>query len=89
MVLTRWRMDPKVLPADKVAMMGIEVLTPEAHRIAAAAALERAKKAHIDVLPWPMLGQPYSFTLTTVDGRKIHSVDLKGKVVLLDCWSCG
>jgi RNA polymerase sigma factor (sigma-70 family) len=89
MVLNRWRMDPKVLPAEKVVLMGIEALTTEAHRIAAAEALEQAKKAHIEVLPWPTLDQAYSFTLSTVGGRKIRSKDQKGKVVLLDFWTCG
>jgi hypothetical protein len=88
-VLNRWRMDPKILPPDKVVLMGIEALTPEAHRIAAAEALEHAKKAHIEVLPWPTLGLPYSFTLNTVDGHKIRSAELKGKVLVLDCWSLG
>jgi RNA polymerase sigma factor (sigma-70 family) len=85
--LNRWRMDPKILPADKVVWLGIEALTSEAHRIAATLALEQAKKDHIDVLPWPELAQPYTFTLTTTDRRTIRSEDMKGKVVLLDCWT--
>jgi thiol-disulfide isomerase/thioredoxin len=39
------------------------------------------------VLPWPQAGEAYPFTLTTIDGRKIHSENLKGKVVLIDCWA--
>src|SRR5207248_7770683 len=85
--LYRWRMDPNVLPAQNVALIGIEAVTPESHRIAAREALERAKTAHIEVLPWPETGEPYPFTLTTIDGRKIRSEELKGKVVLIDCWA--
>jgi RNA polymerase sigma factor (sigma-70 family) len=85
--LNRWRMGPKILPADKVVWLGIEGVTPEAHRIAAALALEQAKKDHIEVLSWPEPARPYAFTLTTLDGRTIRSEDLKGKVVLLDCWT--
>jgi len=85
--LNRWRMDPKILPADKVVWLGIEALTSEAHRIAAALALEQAKKDHVEVLAWPELAQPYTFTLTTTDRRTINSEDLKGKVILLDCWT--
>jgi RNA polymerase sigma factor (sigma-70 family) len=85
--LNRWRMDPKILPADKVVGLGIEAVTPEAHRIAATLALEQAKKDHIEVLSWPEPARPYAFTLTTLDGRTIRSEDLKGKVVLLDCWA--
>ena len=86
--LSRWRMDPKVLPAKKVARIGIEALTPEFHRAASRAAAERAARAGVEVLPWPDVGQRYSFALTTVDGKRLRSKDLKGKVVLLDCWSC-
>jgi RNA polymerase sigma factor (sigma-70 family) len=85
--LNRWRMDPKILPPEKVVWLGIEAVTPEAHRIAAIDALKVANKEHIEVLPWPELARPYSFTLTTTDRRTIRSEDLKGKVVLLDCWT--
>jgi len=86
-VLQNWRMDPSVLPARKVTSLGIEALTPESNRIAARDSFAQAKKNGIELLPWPEVGQPYSFTLTSLDGRKIRSQDLKGKVVLLDCWA--
>lgn len=85
--LSHWRMDPKVLPADKVNRIGIEGLTPEHHRIAARAALERARKEGIEVLSCPEIGKPFDFVLTTLDGKKIRSGDLRGKVVLIDCWA--
>jgi uncharacterized protein (TIGR03067 family) len=85
--LHRWRMDPNVLPAQKVAQIGIEAVTIDAHRIAAREALERAQTAKIEVLPWPEAGKPFHFTLTTIDGQKIRSEELKGRVVLLDCWA--
>jgi peroxiredoxin len=86
-VLTRWRMDPKILPADKVALIGIEALTPEYHRLAARAAQERARQEGVEVLPWPEVGQAFDFTLTTADGHKVRGRDLRGKVVLIDCWA--
>jgi thiol-disulfide isomerase/thioredoxin len=85
--LSRWRMDPKVLPAERVALIGIEAMTPEFHRAAGREATERARKAGVEVLPWPEVGQNYSFRLTTTDGRVIRSEGLKGKVVLIDCWA--
>jgi thiol-disulfide isomerase/thioredoxin len=85
--LSRWRMDPNILPAHKVARMGIEAVTSDANRIAARDALERAKSAKIEVLQWPEVGELYPFTLTAMDGRKIRSEDLKGKVVVIDCWA--
>lgn len=85
--LSRWRMDPKVLPAEKVDRIGIEGLTPEYHRIAARAALERARKEGIEVLSCPEMDKPFDFVLTSIDGKKIRSRDLRGKVVLIDCWA--
>jgi thiol-disulfide isomerase/thioredoxin len=80
-------MDPNILPAQKIARMGIEAVTSDANRMAAREALERAKIAKIEVLSWPEVGKAYSFTLTTTDGRKIRSDDLIGKVVVIDCWA--
>ena len=85
--LTRWRMDPKVLPAEKVSRIGIEGMTSEYHRIAARAALERARKEGIEVLPIAEIGKPFDFVLTTTDGKKVRGRDLRGKVVLIDCWA--
>jgi RNA polymerase sigma factor (sigma-70 family) len=86
-VLHRWRIDPNVLPAANVAGLGVEAITPESLVFTAREAQERAKSLHIEVLPWPEAGKPYSFTLTTIDGQKIRSEDWKGKVVLVHCWS--
>jgi len=83
----RWRMDPTVLPAHKVRYLGIEAGTADSARIAAREALDRAQKANIEVLPWPDIGGAYDFTLTTMDGTKVRARDLRGKVVLIDCWA--
>jgi RNA polymerase sigma factor (sigma-70 family) len=83
----RWRMDPKELPAEKVVLLGIECLTTDNYRAVARKALEKAIAAHIDVLPWPEVGEPFSFALSTTDGKRLSSRDLKGHVVLLDCWA--
>jgi RNA polymerase sigma factor (sigma-70 family) len=85
--LYRWRMDPNVLSADRVDKIGVEALTPASRLHAAREALGRARSAKIEVLPWPQAGEAYPFTLTAIDGRKIRSEELKGKVVLIDCWA--
>jgi RNA polymerase sigma factor (sigma-70 family) len=85
--VTWWRMDPKVLPADKVALIGVETLDHESRPIAAQAALDRVGKAAIEVLRCPEVGKPFDFTLTTIDGKKLRSADLRGKVILIDCWT--
>ncbi len=87
--LHRFNTDPAVIRAEKVAYIGVEVVTPEAHKIQARQAAEQAKAAGIDVLPYPEIGKAYDFALKAQDGRKIRSNDLKGKVVLLDFWTCG
>jgi RNA polymerase sigma factor (sigma-70 family) len=86
-VLNRFRLDPKTLPADKVERVGVEMLAPEGIELIVRQAVARAKKEGVEVLPPPKVGQNYDFVLTTLDGRKVRSADLKGKVVLLDCWS--
>ncbi len=85
--LSRWRMDPKVLPASKVVGIGIEALTPDSHRASALAALARARREGLEALPFPEVGGPFDFDLTTEDGKKIHSRDLRGKVILIDYWA--
>lgn len=56
-------------------------------------AAQRAKELGIDVLPFPVLGLPYDFALTSVDGRVMDSAVFQGKVLLIDfwatsCWPC-
>jgi RNA polymerase sigma factor (sigma-70 family) len=85
--LNRFRLDPQVLPADKAIYLGFEILTAEGREVAATAAAERARKAGVEVLPLPRTGEALGFALTTADGKKIRSTDLRGKVVLLDCWA--
>lgn len=87
----RYRLDPKDLPADKVKNLGIEAVPADVVRAqkedASAKALAQAKAEGILVLPRPRVGAPFAFTLKTTDGRIIDTRDLKGKVVLVDCWA--
>lgn len=85
--LSRWRMDPRLLPVDKVARIGIEGMTPEHHRFVARAALERAREEGVEMLPCPEVGKAFDFVLTTTEGKKVRARDLRGKVVLIDCWA--
>ena len=85
--LSRWRMDPKVLPGEKVARLGIEALTPEFHREAAREAQQQARKVGMEVLPYPEVGQAFDFSVTTIAGKKLQAKDLRGKVVVIDCWA--
>ena len=50
-------------------------------------AIQRAKVAGVAVLPLPRVGEAFDFALTIVDGKKISAVELRGKVVLIDCWA--
>jgi RNA polymerase sigma factor (sigma-70 family) len=89
--LRRFRLDPKVLPTDKAEYLGFEYLSTEGRRRAADETARRLRKAGVEVLPWPEVGKPYDFALTTMDGKKVSARDLKGRVILIDCWAtwCG
>jgi uncharacterized protein (TIGR03067 family) len=86
-----FRLDPVVLPFDRVRAMGIEVVPAEVRRDeeikASERAIQEARDAGIDILPRPAVGQPFSYSLTDTKGRVLRSADLKGKVVLIDCWA--
>jgi RNA polymerase sigma factor (sigma-70 family) len=87
----RYVLDAKALPAEKAEFLGVEALTPDGPKVIARQAAERAAKGGIEVPSFPQLGKAYNFVLTTTDGKKLHSRDLRGKVVLIDCWAtwCG
>ncbi len=73
--------------AEKVRYVGIEVLKPEGRKAIAARAIARAKEAGIEVLPPGQIGEVYDFALTSMEGKKIRASDLRGKVVVIDCWA--
>jgi RNA polymerase sigma factor (sigma-70 family) len=87
----KYRLDPAALPADGAAALGIEAVPSDVQRASregeSAQSIAKARARGIDLLPWPRVGEPYDFTLKTSDGRVLRSHDLKGKVVLIDCWA--
>ena len=87
--LNFYRLGAKTLPIEKVRYIGVEQLTAEGRKAITDRALQRARKAGMEVLPPGRIGEAYDFILTTLDGKRIRSRDLRGKVVLIDCWSTG
>jgi RNA polymerase sigma factor (sigma-70 family) len=89
--LSEYRLDPNVLPFDRVQRLGVEVVPAEVRRAARQAAsdqaFEEARRAGIQLLPRSEVGKPYTFALTAADGRALKSEALKGKVTLIDCWA--
>jgi RNA polymerase sigma factor (sigma-70 family) len=83
----RFRLDPEKLPENKIERLGVEMLTPEGVQQLAREAVARAKKERLEVLLPAQVGKAYDFVLTTLDNQKVSSANLKGKVVLLDCWT--
>ena len=91
LVMREYRLDPAVLPFNQVKRLGIEVIPPETRQVAKAAASVRAVQAArdsgVEMLPAPEVGKPFPFSLTDTKGRALRSDELKGKVVLIDCWA--
>ena len=91
LVMREYRLDPGTLPFDHVTKMGIELIPPEVRREATSAAsvraIQAARDAGVEILPRPEVGKPFEFSLTDTKGRVVRSAELKGKVVLIDCWA--
>lgn len=75
------------LPTSRIRRLAIEVLSPEDRAAIAAEGQRRARSSGVEVLPLPQTGKPYEFDLATIDGRRVSSAALKGKVVLIDAWA--
>ena len=76
------------LPIDRIRYVGIEYMTVEGVKALNARAAERAPGGWVSVVvPQGRGGEPYDFTLTTLDGKQIRAADLRGRIVLIDCWS--
>lgn len=84
-------MSPAELKRDDIRAVIVEHLTAEgiaraeARRKAAEEAVEEARKNC--PLPQPKVGQPFPFSLTSIDGGKLDSEALKGRVVVFDFWA--
>ena len=89
--LSEYRLDPEILPFDRVRSLGVEVVPAEVRREAKAAAsaraIQEARGAGIEILPRPEVGKSYEFALTASGGQELRSSALKGKVVVIDCWA--
>lgn len=77
----------------RLARWGVAGLDYDGRRTLAEAASRRAAELGASVLPLPVVGEAYAFDLPAMSDPKarIRSADLKGKVVLIDCWAtwCG
>jgi thiol-disulfide isomerase/thioredoxin len=88
MMLSGFSIDLKATPRDQIQYIGIAKLTKQALReVVGPAAFQELKTAGLNALPRPEVGKPYPFELTSIDGQRITSADLRGKVVLLDFWA--
>jgi len=83
--------NPEGCRREEIRTLVIEQLTTEGLEkiLAEQAARERAVEAARQAcpLPMPVVGQPFPFTLTAIDGETLTSQGLKGKVVVLDFWA--
>lgn len=87
MSMTRYSWTSEAVPPRDIMHIGFEMLTPDGWPVASRHALQRAKEAGVEVLPYPEVGKPFQFHLTTIKGERMHSRDLLGTVVVVNCWA--
>jgi thiol-disulfide isomerase/thioredoxin len=79
---------PDQLSWENLKFVGIEKMTKENQRsVIVPQAISKLKEAGVEYLTYPEIGKPYPFELTTMEGSKVSSQTLRGKVVLLDFWA--
>jgi RNA polymerase sigma factor (sigma-70 family) len=82
-----YRLPHRLLPAGKVDSVGIEELPPAGRKPAAEYAARLARARGIDTLALPEVGKEYDFTLTAAGGRVVRGREMRGKVVVIQCWA--
>jgi len=70
-------------PPGAVVYFGIERVVPNAAELLSVASQKTAKEMGITIPPTPLVGKPYDFDLTTIDGQRLRSRDYLGKPVLI------
>lgn len=71
----------------RIARFAVGVLDLEGRLARSAAASARARELGASTLPLPRIGQPLPFDLPALDGTRIRSTDLTGRVVIIDSWA--
>ncbi len=80
------RLEPDAVdPA--ACFLGVARLTLDGRIEASLEALDEARAVGAKALPLPIVGRPYEFDLPTIAGGMVRSDDLRGKVVVVDCWA--
>ena len=79
------------IKAIKVAQLGLLRLDEEGVQQISREAVMEARSKELDIMSMAVLGQPFDFTLTTLDGEQITTENVAGKIVLVDNWAtwCG
>ena len=86
--MRNFRLSSGDVSVDHLKFVGIEQITEQAHySIIVPRAAATLIKAGVEIFPAPEIGKSYEFDVTTMDGSKLSSKTLLGKVVLLDFWA--
>jgi thiol-disulfide isomerase/thioredoxin len=83
----RFRHVDSELPYETIKSVGFEVLSPDGWATQSKISMEEASRLGPQTLPLPVVGEIYTFALTTHDGRELHAVQFRGSVLLIDCWA--
>jgi thiol-disulfide isomerase/thioredoxin len=86
--ITNFRIAGKAESVERVALAMLDL---EGRKKLSEVAMRDAEHTGASAMPLPVIGEPIEFDLPTMDGGRLRSDDLKGSVVLIDCWAtwCG
>ena len=75
------------ISADSISWLGVEKLDADGWSQLSSSTVDRYHSKGIETLPFPTLEHPYSFKLTSVDGKALTSEQFRGKVLIIQCWA--
>lgn len=85
MFLSKYELSESI-SADSISYFGIEKLDADGWSQLSSKMAPQYRAQNIQTLPFPSVGQPYTFALAADHGKAISSDQLQGRVVVIVCW---